>query len=550
MKGKRRLPLVLALLLLLTLLPARATGTDRANTLAAGGQAHSLAVQEDGTVLVWGDNSAGQLGLGGDVAEIRKPTAVEGVSAVSVAAGEDFSAALRYDGAVYTWGHGVHAAPVQAAIDQVAAIAAGGEVVLALKTDGTVWQWTYGGAISRVSGLSRVAAIATGGGHHLALTVSGEVWAWGKNDRGQLGDGTAVDRAAPVKVPGLVDVVDVAAGAAHSLAVTFDGRVYAWGSNDCGQLGHAEGDRRTPSEVAELTKVVQVAAGKDSSMALTQGGTVYTWGCGEYGQLGSSRRQNTQSRPYTISMPGSGMAQIAAGAYHDLAVTNGGVLYAWGRNQRYQLGNSRNENADSPVRVLTGTGSGGAYPVSWTDGISDWARPYAEELYPTGLVPPMLWGGYQAGITRGELAHLLVSVYEQVRGTAPTPSAANKFNDLQGHLLETDLRKAYGLELLGGTSGTTLSPDRRVTRQEAAKMLCCFVGRMEGISIPAGMQSLAFYRDAGQIAEWAVPYVHYAHENHIMEGNAAGGFAPLDRLTREQSLVILARLVEQYGWIK
>ena len=127
------------LLLLLTLLPARATGTDRANTLAAGGQAHSLAVQEDGTVLVWGDNSAGQLGLGGDVAEIRKPTAVEGVSAVSVAAGEDFSAALRYDGAVYTWGHGVHAAPVQAAIDQVAAIAAGGEVVLALKTDGTVW---------------------------------------------------------------------------------------------------------------------------------------------------------------------------------------------------------------------------------------------------------------------------------------------------------------------------------------------------------------------------------------------------------------------------
>jgi alpha-tubulin suppressor-like RCC1 family protein len=78
----------------------------------------------------------------------------------------------------------------------VGAIAAGGEVVLALKTDGTVWQWTYGGAISRVSGLSRVAAIATGGGHHLALTVSGEVWAWGKNDRGQLGDGTAVDRAA------------------------------------------------------------------------------------------------------------------------------------------------------------------------------------------------------------------------------------------------------------------------------------------------------------------------------------------------------------------
>ena len=137
-----------------------------------------------------------------------------------------------------------------------------------------------------------------------------------------------------------------------------------------------------------------------------------------------------------------------------------------------------------------------------------------------------------------------------MRGTAPTPSAANKFNDLQGHLLETDLRKAYGLELLGGTSGTTLSPDRRVTRQEAAKMLCCFVGRMEGISIPAGMQSLAFYRDAGQIAGWAVPYVHYAHENHIMEGNAAGGVAPRGRRARVQIRGMLAGGVGQGGWVK
>lgn len=60
MRGKRRLPPSLALVLLLTLLPVRAAGTGRVNTLAAGGLAHSLAVQEDGTVLVWGDNAAGR----------------------------------------------------------------------------------------------------------------------------------------------------------------------------------------------------------------------------------------------------------------------------------------------------------------------------------------------------------------------------------------------------------------------------------------------------------------------------------------------------------
>ena len=51
--------------------------------------------------------------------------------------------------------------------------------------------------------LSNVAAIAPGTRHACALKTDGTVWCWGKNDRGQLGDGTKVDSAYPVKVTGL-----------------------------------------------------------------------------------------------------------------------------------------------------------------------------------------------------------------------------------------------------------------------------------------------------------------------------------------------------------
>ncbi|MCL1898898.1 MAG: RCC1 domain-containing protein, partial [Micrococcales bacterium] len=65
--------------------------------------------------------------------------------------------------------------------------------------------------------------IAAGGNHTLALKSEGTVWAWGNNDRGQLGDGTGIDRLTPVQVKGLSGVVAVSAGNAHSLALKSDG---------------------------------------------------------------------------------------------------------------------------------------------------------------------------------------------------------------------------------------------------------------------------------------------------------------------------------------
>ena len=42
----------------------------------------------------------------------------------------------------------------------------------------------------QVSSLTGVIAIAAGESHSLALNSNGTVWAWGRNNYGQLGDGT------------------------------------------------------------------------------------------------------------------------------------------------------------------------------------------------------------------------------------------------------------------------------------------------------------------------------------------------------------------------
>ena len=59
---------------------------------------------------------------------------------------------------------------------------------------------------------------------------------WGSNAFGQLGDGTTVDRPAPVAAQ-ITGVVSVSAGEVHGCARTADGAVRCWGGNGFGQVG-------------------------------------------------------------------------------------------------------------------------------------------------------------------------------------------------------------------------------------------------------------------------------------------------------------------------
>src|SRR5215208_1144181 len=156
--------------------------------------------------------------------------------------------------------------------------------------------------------------------------VQGELWAWGRNDYGQLGDGTTTQRNTPVQVSGLSDVKAIAGGFYHSLALKNDGTVWAWGSNKYSQLGDGTTttNSSTPVQVSGLSDVKAISSGGYHGLALKNDGTLWAWGRNDYGQLGDD---TTTQRNTPVQVRGlSGVQAIDGGGNHSLAVTSSDTM--------------------------------------------------------------------------------------------------------------------------------------------------------------------------------------------------------------------------------
>jgi alpha-tubulin suppressor-like RCC1 family protein len=201
-------------------------------------------------------------------------------------------------------------------------------------------------------------AISSGGYFTCALTTVGAVKCWGANGLGQVGDGTTVERLKPVGVSGISSgAVAIAAGGSHACALTISGGVKCWGSNGSGQLGDGTTtDSRIPVDVTGMSSgIASIAAGAYHTCAITTSGGAKCWGANFSGQLGDG---TTTDRLFPVDVSGltSGIASIAALEYHTCAVTISGAAKCWGENQG-MLGDGTRKRRLVPVDVL-GLGSG------------------------------------------------------------------------------------------------------------------------------------------------------------------------------------------------
>lgn len=314
------------------------SATFRYGLDTTAGGAHSGAVS-DGQLFTWGRYNVGQLGLGGTLGDAQSRLAPElvpafgeaGTTVAALAFSQNNSLAVRSDRTVWTWG---------------------------ANGDG---QLGHGDVVQRavptqIAGLSGVVYASLGYSHALALRADGAVLAWGKNASGQAGvtgDGTASDdQMVPVLVPGLPsNIVEVLAGSEHSLALTADGRVFAWGRNQYGNLGNGSFDtERHPvaTAVPGLTDVIDLANGRDHILALRADGTVATWGLGASGQLGygepAAGSEQDRATPVTAlvsaDLPLRGVQAVFANgntSYAILGTATGTQLWGWGQNFNGQL---------------------------------------------------------------------------------------------------------------------------------------------------------------------------------------------------------------------
>jgi alpha-tubulin suppressor-like RCC1 family protein len=240
--------------------PVAVGGLSGVKAIAAGGD-DSLAILESGTVMAWGDNSEGHLGdgeswPGQDNSDLPVAVCAMGETApcaqhlsgvTGVATGYMSSVALLGNGTVVAWGSNAggdlgvgiekseynsdapvavcaadETAPCSRDLGGVKAVASGAFQNFAILGSGTAMAWggdTPGDVPVAVSGLSDVTAITGGDGHSVALLGDGTVMTWGNGESGALGDGTTNSSTVPVAVSGLSGVTAIAAGTNHDLAM-------------------------------------------------------------------------------------------------------------------------------------------------------------------------------------------------------------------------------------------------------------------------------------------------------------------------------------------
>ena len=384
--------------------------------------AYSCALKADGTVWMWGANFEGQL-ADGTVTNRPTPAQVASLTSVTaVALGNRHALALKSDGTVWAWGannngqlgdesnaFNRHTAPTPVLwLTNVTAIAAGNDYSLALRQDGHLWSWgtnwagqlggngttdrnfpyevndkvpdpppvgtvampvfnppggVYGNSqnvtITSATEGMRASRILAGGHYTIAQLTDGTFYGWGDNQSAQLGlapgngfgtpDPAKAVLPTPTIINGLSNVASFTAGFSHNLVLKTDGTVWAWGADNFGQLGDGIVPlwRAQIAQVPNLTNVVAVDAGGNGSAALKADGTVWYWGAGGInGSTGFATASPTQVNGLT------NVTAISVGSGHVMALRSDGTVWTWGDNYYGQLGDGTAANSrTTPAQV-------------------------------------------------------------------------------------------------------------------------------------------------------------------------------------------------------
>ena len=294
---------------------------------------HTCALTSVGTIYCWGGNAYGQLG-NGTTMQSNMPTAVAaGVTFVSVSTGGYHTCALTSEGSLYCWGYNYNG------------------------------QLGIGNTVNRTNPTAVfmpvdviVASIDAGGNYTCALTTVGTIYCWGRNEYGQLGNGTTSMSTTPSAL-GLsagVPIDSISVGEISACARTSDGAIYCWGNNSYGQLGDGTTTHRSmpmPLSIPAGETFASITAGVFHTCANTIVDTIYCWGVNAYGQLGTGDTLDRTS-PVIVSMSvGVSSPSLSLGSTHTCMLNSTGTIYCWGYNADGQLGNGTTSQSNTPVLV-------------------------------------------------------------------------------------------------------------------------------------------------------------------------------------------------------
>lgn len=284
----------------------------------------AFAIKTNGTLWSWGENSAGQLGIGNTQAQTL---------------------------------------PVQVGTDtDWKQVAAGVSSVLALKTDGSLWGWGLNmngelfGYEGRQSSPVRLGSetdwekVLVIEFRAYAVKKDGTLWAWGDNSRNLLGFNTPTEEEStsegnpvevvtepqitkPTQVTAVEGEVLAVSGCENTLSVATgtDGiieKVWMFGSNADGALGDGKGLGNGNKDIPFATvpvnpslksslKFTSMSSGQNYTMMLTDDGDIWGWGCNRGGQLGDETPNDQlqvayKLKPIVINCPQDEVSSVGS----------------------------------------------------------------------------------------------------------------------------------------------------------------------------------------------------------------------------------------------
>jgi alpha-tubulin suppressor-like RCC1 family protein len=281
------------------------------------------------------------------------------------------AAAIRSDGALFTWGEGTAGQLGNTTI-----------VNRSIPTQVGTSSWSQ---------VSIGQSAATGARFMAGVGPLGLGYVWGSNTFGQIADNTTANKSSPVAVgisPTIMSAVQaplqigtsswthVSAGNSATFAIRSNSTLWAWGQNSAGiflgQLG--TGDTVTRSSMVQIgalstwSTTIPIATAQ-ATQAGVLNNTLYMWGLGTNGvtglgntvarsspvQLGSTQVSTTTLIGETTSpiqvTTATNWADVFAANSYTLAVDTSQNMYVWGLNTSGQLGIGTTTNRSSPVQV-------------------------------------------------------------------------------------------------------------------------------------------------------------------------------------------------------
>ena len=244
-------------------------------------------------------------------------------------------------------------------------IGAGVDHTCGIRTNGTLWCWGRNdlgqlgdGTTGDKKNPTQVGALNTwtkvdgGGNHTCARKGDGTLWCWGYNSSGQLGDGTtAAYKVTPSQVFGaLTTWAGVNTGAYHTCARKTNGTLWCWGDNYYGQLGDGfTADKKNPTQVGALNTWVEINAGFYHTCSRKTDNTLWCWGYNSSGQLGDGFTADKKNPTQVGAL--NTWAEVNGGGNHTCSRKTDNTLWCWGYNSSGQLGDGTNGNKNAPTQV-------------------------------------------------------------------------------------------------------------------------------------------------------------------------------------------------------